>query len=344
MDHESQVFSHQLEVVNFLAANFENVTVLTAYSGKFKVAENVEVHCSNWKEGHRTRSLLKFYWKFFRIISTRKITSIFSHMTSVQSAFTSPITRILGIKHYLWYAHTSKNMYFRISKLFINGIITSTAGSCPATGKKIFPIGQAIDGTKFVKKSKSDFPLSKYVHIGRLDPSKNLEMIIQVAANLKNQNPNITLEIIGSASSNKHKNYAKKLVTSFSSKNYSNWIKFTPKIKRDLIPQILREKDCFIHAFQGSLDKSIVEATFVGLPVITINKEYLDVFGTWSGNELNKIKDLQNEADSLLNITKSNLEIEIDKRFRIAREQHELRNWIVSLVKILKFGRVDINH
>jgi len=341
MDQDSQVFSHQIEVVNFLAANFNNVTVLTAYSGKFQVAENVQVTCSNWVEGQRIKSLLRFYKRFFQIISTRKISAIFSHMTSVQSAFTAPITRLMGIKHYLWYAHASTNIYFRASNLFTNGIITSTSGSCPAKGNQIFPIGQAIDSTKFVKKSVSNFPLNKYVHIGRLDPSKNLEKIVNVAANLRNQNPNITLEIIGSPSSDKHKTYAKELMARFSSNNYSSWIKFTPKINRDLIPQILRENDCFIHSFQGSLDKSIVEATFVGLPVITINKEYLEIFGTWSDYEINRGIDLQIEADSLIMLNTLNLEGELEKRHRIAKEHHDLGNWISCLVSILKFGYVE---
>jgi hypothetical protein len=158
MDIDSQVFSHQIEVVNLLAANFDKVTVLTAHSGKFQVAPNVQVTSSNWIEGERVRSLFRFYKSFFHIIFTGNISIIFSHMTSVQSAFTSPITRAIGIKHYLWYAHTSTNIYFRVSKLFCEGIITSTPGSCPAKGKQIFPIGQAIDSLKFAKKVSKKLP------------------------------------------------------------------------------------------------------------------------------------------------------------------------------------------
>ncbi len=336
MDIDSQVFSHQIEVVNLLAANFDKVTVLTAHSGKFQVAANVQVISSNWIEGERVRSLFRFYKSFFHIIFTGNISVIFSHMTSVQSAFTSPLTRAIGIKHYLWYAHTSTNIYFRVCKLFCEGIITSTPGSCPAKGKKIFPIGQAIDSLKFAKKSQRNYPLSKFVHIGRLDPSKNLEEIIEVTNKLRIRNPSITLEIIGSPSSEKHKKYAEELITIFSKDKYSDWVKFTPKINRDLIPEVLREKDCFIHSFQGSLDKTIVEATFAGLPVVTINAEYLEIFGTWSDYGAKEEVDLQVEAELLLELNISTLEAEIEVRHKIAHAHHDLQRWIVNLVGILK--------
>jgi len=321
-----------------LAVNFDKVTVLTAHSGKFQVAANVQVISSNWSEGERFRSLFRFYKTFFHIIFTGNISVIFSHMTSVQSAFTSPITRVMGIKHYLWYAHSSTNIYFRVSKLFCEGIITSTPGSCPAKGKQIFPIGQAIDSLKFAKKSQRNYPLCKFVHIGRLDPSKNLEEIIEVTNKLRIRNPSITLEIIGSPSSEKHKKYAVDLITIFSKEKYSDWVKFTPKISRELIPEVLREKDCFIHSFQGSLDKTIVEATFAGLPVVTINAEYLEIFGTWSDYEAKEEVNLQVEAQMLLELDISTLEAEIEVRHKTAQSHHDLQRWIVNLVGILKNG------
>jgi glycosyltransferase involved in cell wall biosynthesis len=343
MDQESQVFSHQIEVVNCLANKFENITVLTAHCGNFQVSKNVRVVGTNWVQGKKTKSLFKFYRRFFEIILTNKISVIFSHMTSVQSAFTSPITKIMGVKHYLWYAHTSSDIYFRVAKVFTSGIITSTSGSCPVKGKNIFPIGQAIDKTKFRKKSTANYPLYKFVHIGRLDPSKNIEEIIQVVSNFRNQNSNITLEIVGSPSSKKYFTYANELMARFHSEEYRQWIKFTPKLPRKLVSEVLQEKDCFIHAFQGSLDKSIVEATFVGLPVITLNREYLKIFGEWSDYKLNNRTDLQTEADSLMKLNKSNLDSEIERRYLVAIEQHELQTWIVRLVNILKFGYFDSN-
>jgi hypothetical protein len=74
-------------------------------------------------------------------------------MTSVQSAFISPITRIIRLRHYLWFAHTSNGIFLKVSRLLSNGIITSTPGSCPLKGNKVYPIGQSINSKNFRKKN-----------------------------------------------------------------------------------------------------------------------------------------------------------------------------------------------
>ena len=58
MDESSQLFSHQIGVVNELAAYFDKVTVITGKSGKFKVLDNVNVYSSNWQNGKRIKSIL----------------------------------------------------------------------------------------------------------------------------------------------------------------------------------------------------------------------------------------------------------------------------------------------
>ncbi len=64
----------------------------------------------------------------------------------------------------------------------------------------------------------------------------------------------------------------------------------------------LQTYDCFIHSFQGSLDKTIVEATFLGLPVITINNEYRNIFGSWNLTNKGMNNSLKDEAQLLLNL------------------------------------------
>ena len=102
-------------------------------------------------------------------------------MTEVQSAVTSPFTKIFGIKHYLWYAHTSKSIYLRFSSLFVDGILTSTYGSCPIQKSNTFVIGQSIKPQQFqfhnhtLQKNKINF-----IHVGRMDPSKEIEKIYGV--------------------------------------------------------------------------------------------------------------------------------------------------------------------
>jgi hypothetical protein len=102
------------------------------------------------------------------------------------------------------------------------------------------------------------------------------------------------------------------------------------------LPEILQTYDCFIHSFQGSLDKTLVEATFSGLPVITINNEYRKIFGSWDLTDRGVDNSLKNEAQLLLKLDGDKRQSEVDRRYEVALEQHELTGWIDRLVSILK--------
>jgi len=336
MDEKHQVFSHQIDLVNKLANQFDSVTVLTGYVGVCRVSENVQVINFEWVAGKRGSSLLRFLWIFLRTVIKNRYSALFSHMTSTHSAFVSPITKLLRLKHYLWYAHASNGVYLRVSKLFTNGIITSTPGSCPLVGKKIYPIGQSIDKNKFEKQQQTNYPIKNLIHTGRLDPSKNIDLVIECVDLLRNRYPELTLEIVGSPSSDLYKQYSQDLISKFSLAPYNSWLKFTFYIPREDLPKLLRGKDGFIHSFQGSLDKTLVEATFSGLPVVTINKEYLNIFGSWGSSHNYDDLTLESEALALFKLSEDEIKREIDRRYALAVSQHEVTGWVDRLVKILK--------
>jgi glycosyltransferase involved in cell wall biosynthesis len=336
MDEKSQVFSHQIDLVNKLASHFDSVTVLTGYVGVCRVSNNVKVINFKWVAGKRVSSLLRFLGIFIKTIKKYRYSVLFSHMTSTHSAFISPITKLLRLKHYLWYAHASNGVYLKVSRLLTNGIITSTPGSCPLVGKKINPIGQSIDKNRFEKQAHVNYPIKSLIHIGRLDPSKNIDLIIESVASLRKTHSELTLEIVGSPSSDKYKEYSHNLISKFSSYPYNSWIKFTSYIPREALPKLLQRKNGFIHSFQGSLDKTLVEATFSGLPVVTINREYLNIFGSWGSGGNYEDLTLESEVLALFKMSEEDIKREIDRRYALAVSQHEVTGWVDRLVKILK--------
>ena len=335
MDEKSQVFSHQIELVNQLSAKFDQITVLTARIGVCNTEKNVKVISFDWVEGKRVSSLLRFLKIFIKTIRSEKFTVLFSHMTSVQSAFISPITRIIRLRHYLWFAHTSNGIFLKVSRLLSNGIITSTPGSCPLKGSKVYPIGQSINSKKFRKKNSNTQSIKNLVHIGRFDPSKNIKEIVYEVKKLRSNFPDLKLEVIGSPSSDRYKGYESNVKEKFNSEVQLGWLKFTPHIPRSSLPEILQTYDCFIHSFQGSLDKTIIEATFSGLPVVTINREYRKIFGNWNLNDSGMNDSLQDEAQLLLTLDSSKRQSEVNRRYEVALEQHELTGWVERLFGIL---------
>ena len=340
MDEKSQVFSHQVEVVNKLADIYDQVTVLTGLIGTYKVSSNVKVFSCNWIPGNRFFSLYRFMMKFLQLLGRNKFTCIFSHMTSVQSTFISPITRVLRIRHYLWYAHTSNNIYLQISRALTDGIITSTPGSCPIKGRKVYAIGQSVDSKVFNKKLRLETPIIKLIHIGRFDPSKNIESIVAEIKQLRDEHPGLKLNIIGSPSSDKFQQYMESVKFKFMADVQIGWLTFTPAIERIKLPNELKKYDCFVHAFQGSLDKTLVEATISAIPVATVNKEYLKIFGKWSNSNSDNQITLTSELRFILNLDATAITKEVDRRYEIARSNHDIEGWISRLVNVLDHAKV----
>ena len=335
MDELSQVFSHQIGIVNELSKSFDKVTVLTGKIGSYKVSPNVRVFSSNWQSGKRLSSAVKFMFVFLRLLILNRFSVIFSHMTSVQAALISPVTRILRIKHLLWYTHTSDNFALRVCNLFTNGILTATAGSCPLSSSKVYVIGHSIDTKIFKRKSSPNFPISSFVHVGRFDPSKNIRLIIETLQNLRVTKNDMNFTNIGLPSGEANATYYQNIISEFISGKNSTWLKFEGSVPRQTLPGLLDNFDCFIHAFDGSLDKAVLEATFIGLPVVTINPEYKKIFGSWDRNNRLNEYTLVEELICLLNLTKDELIVELYRRYQIAQKDYELEGWARRVITVM---------
>ena len=70
-----------------------------------------------------------------------------------------------------------------------------------------------------------------------------------------------------------------------------------------------------------------------GLPVLTLNPEYIQIFGRWCND---KTLTLGSEYIALRSLSQTDLQLEIDRRFKVANDNHSLKNWIEQLDSILK--------
>jgi glycosyltransferase involved in cell wall biosynthesis len=333
MDEFSSVYSHQIEVVNSLSNHFDKVTVLTGKLGICQVASNVKIYTSNWKAGSRIYSSFTFIALFIKLIIKNRFSVIFSHMTSTQAALISPISRALRIKHYLWYTHTSKSKALRICHFLTNGILTATLGSSPVTGSKIIVVGHSIDSNLFIKRVGLNYPILNFVHAGRLDPIKRIDYVINSILKKKLEYPGMTFTQIGMASSDRYLDYQNNILNGSKDKS---WCVFTNSLKRNELPSKLREFDAFIHACDAGLDKSLLEATFTGLPVLTVNKQYLEIFGSWNFEKKGVSTTLIEEINGLLSLSKEQIKIELEKRYQIAQRGFEIKGWTSRVAEILK--------
>jgi glycosyltransferase involved in cell wall biosynthesis len=251
-------------------------------------------------------------------------------MTNIQSLLLLPLTKLFRVRHFLWYAHASNHWSLKILGRFLDGILTSTPGSCPLTGERVYYLGQSVDPSKFKLKENTKMPIAKFVHVGRFDPSKKIDAILGFVSEYRDKNPFATIEVIGSPSSSSLAGYQQAVFDKYAS--FDTWVKFTPAVHRETLPNRLLQFDCFVHAFQGSLDKSLIEATLSGLPVITLNSEYERLFGPWgeTGNSL------QSQVEYVNRLEPGKLHSELVRRRNLASDDHSLEAWISKTSSILK--------
>lgn len=332
MDPAHPALAHQVEVVEKLALKFKSVTVLTGQQNWIPSAPNIRVFTSNWRPGHDLENILRFYKVFFQLMHDNHFVSVFSHMTSVQSCLIGPYLRLRKINHFLWYAHAQNSFILKLAYSWVTQLITSTTGSCPLSGKKVLYLGQSIDETKFKARSIPNFPLRRFVHVGRADPSKNFNLIIETISYFRKFNSDLLLEFVGSPSGSAQTAELEKLKSFWLAEIDQGWLKFSPAIPRAQVPDLLNKHDVFIHAFKGSLDKTLIESTMTAMPVCSINQEYVNEFGSWGSIPIT----LSGEVDALLKLEGRQLEAEVRRRTIQAINRHSSEVWIEKLERCLR--------
>lgn len=337
MDSRSQVFAHQRLIVGRLSSSFDSTTVVCSNSEFQPPSGNYRIYTSNWKDGKDFRNVLNFYRVALPILFRNRKAVLFSHMTEVQSFLVAPLCHILGIKHYLWYAHTNYPFRLKLAFPFLSGLLTSTAGSCPILHPKVKYLGQSVDGDISREVSLPDNEIyNSFYHVGRLDPSKQIDTIIEIAERLKNEVSSLTLDLYGAPSSAVTATFAHELISRFSTPTYQDWLTFHGQIMKDELVQYSLNHQVFLHAFQGSLDKSLIEATMLKRYVITCNREYLRAFKVNFDSNKSDRELIFMQLKHMFELSFDKRNEEIMRRFHIAQSDHSLNKWLAKLVKMLQ--------
>ncbi len=333
MDGKDPLLSHQYEAVNSLSENFDKVIVITGNVGEIRPNPKVQIFSTEWVPGQWAGNLRRLFRISLPIIFRGRFSSVFFHMTDLQCAFLAPIIRLRGRRQYLWYAHTQKSKYLVFASWWVTNIVTSTSGSCPISSSLVKPIGQAIDEEKFAPLPFDGLNLSRLIHIGRFDKSKNIQLLISSARELRKTYFDVQLTLIGSPANAESRLWARSLMIETEVDIQDGWLTFKDSIPREYFRSEVSKNGCFFHGYAGSLDKTLVESTMLRVPVVTINPEYITIFGTW-GNAA--AVSLVSEYKALRYKSQMELNAELDRRLSIVKTEHTLKRWVRELSSLLQ--------
>jgi hypothetical protein len=178
----------------------------------------------------------------------------------------------------------------------------------------------------------NEVPISWY-HIGRLDPSKKIEDIILALDSFRQKFPRINLHIYGAASSEETESYANRLRVRFSSGTFPQWLTFHGGISHSQLSEVSLRHDGFIHAFQGSLDKALVEAVMLRRLVVSANPEFSFEFEGIDTAPVENVQTILKSKleDMFLQKPESRAEL-INRNYGIAFSKHSMESWVQKVV------------
>lgn len=336
-DSKSRVFSHQVATILEIARFYDKTIVISPRIGEAELVNFPKKETSlagqvvfRQVDFSHCTSATKVYRLFSCIIDTansERIDEVFYFMTDLFAAIAGPYFKLHGVRQVLWYAHAHYSIYLRFAAPFMDIICSSTEGSIPIKGNKIKLLGQMVDSSLFPLIKSCERSTFKLVHVGRLDPSKNIHKLISAFENLSLFFPQLTLHFYGTPSNGKSERYIKKILSENDNLLRTQRLRFFPSVQRSELSALYKNYGIFVHAFTGSLDKAVIEATLSGLPVASINREFIEEFGTWGKDGLS----IENEISTILASDSAFVNREVDRRRVLAKKNHSLESWLVRM-------------
>ena len=171
----------------------------------------------------------------------------------------------------------------------------------------------------------------RFLTVGRVSVSKNLDLMIDLIAKLKNRMSDEPIfDIVGAPIYNKDEDYKQLLETKINDLSLNN-INFVGSIANVDLPSFYQKTDIFLNfSDTGSLDKTILEAMSCGALVVSSNdsaREFLPDALFVSEKNADKIAD--NIVD-LINQDNINLKKELS---HFVKEKHSLKKLVVEILE-----------
>lgn len=203
-----------------------------------------------------------------------------------------------------------------------------TQESFPLLTHKLVATGHGID-TDLLKPATSEKQFD-FITVGRVTPSKNLETLIELFAEIASPAP-YSLIIVGPFSSSTDAQYQRQLVTLVEQKGLTSHITFYGGMAHDELVPLLQRSRVFLHtARNGGLDKAVLEAMSVGLPVVTmavINSEL-----PLSGGYVTTSDDFVRQARAMVQLSTSPIPDNEGRRFVVAN--HSIKALIPKILTV----------
>lgn len=316
-----------------------SVEVLCLREGTHSLPKNVRV----WSLGkERGVGRLGYVFRFYAFIWAHRddYDAVFIHMNSEYLVLGGALWRLLGKKTLLWHTHKSMTLIHRIGEKLVDVVATASPESYRLSSKKLHVLGHGIDTEEFSPGKPKDDGVFRIITTGRITRVKGLETLLDSAPTLREKGVKCEILIIGGPVTKDDRDHLDLLKGKVRSLGLVDAVRFVGSVSHGEILPYLQGADVFVNCSQtGSLDKAVLEAMAVGVPVLTSNDGLTSALGAYAERLMFRHGDATELGKKLFAIKElsptSREELSEGLR-RIVTEEHSLQRLVPRMVKLLQ--------
>jgi glycosyltransferase involved in cell wall biosynthesis len=218
------------------AQHFESVTVICLYEGEHDLPANVKVLSLGKERGKsHPKYILRFYKYILREIGNYD--KVLVHMNQEYILLGGLLWKLFRKKVYMWRNHYDGTWLTDVAAVFCSKVFCTSRFSYTAKYKKTILMPVGID-TDFFKSNQAIKRIPQSIlSQGRISPSKNIHIFIEVLGCLKGQGKTFTASIYGDPLP-KDAEYYSSLKKRVQELGLSNIAKFYPALRYRDLPDV----------------------------------------------------------------------------------------------------------
>jgi len=334
MDRRDSTLGTYHAWVEEFAKRVDKVTVICLEAGEYDLPSNVRV-LSLGKETKKSR--LQYIHRFYKYIWQERMNydSVFVHMNDEYVLLAGAWWRAIGKKIGLFRNHIHGTWKTPIAVFLSNVVFCTSPNSYTARFKKTKIVPAGINVGKFRLVGESKRIPNSILSIGRVDPVKNINLLIKALNLLNTEGVIFKASIVGDPSPGNETYYREVRALSLSLEDKGK-VEFHHAVPNPETPKFYHSHEiCVNLTNSGSLDKTVFSTMAAGAIPVVSNISFADVLPRGlifkEGDEIDLANKLRN-ALAMNELDKSKL----TSKLKNYVDNHSLEKTIEIIMKLLK--------
>ncbi len=257
-----------------LSKECESVDVICLRAGSYSLPQNVRIHSLGKENGvGRIGRTLRFL--YLALVLSGRNDAVFAHMNPEYVALMGWYWKLRGLRISLWYVHKSVTWWLRFAARFVDYIFTAVPESIAIQSDRIRVMGHGIDVDALPYTSAPLMESLDMRTIGRISQSKGIDTALDICELLEAGAQNFSLTIIGSPVTDEEARFAERMYDRAARASYAPRVRFAGPVRNTNVAHALTGSNMFLNiSHTGGLDKSVLEAALLGIPVVSTNPTF----------------------------------------------------------------------